>query len=376
MMTNKRRGFLQFALSLFLVVQMVIGYIGSIQTVYAAGPLNTDAPAAINVPQYNQGVDKSLEQYLCVPSDSDLGVALFGCISKLYRFGISFGAIALVFFLVFAGYMYITGGETGKQKGKSVFLSALTGMAIILSSYVLLGFINPELTKIKPIQAPIFDSADLPSCEEVGLGTTCVLPDGQVNTGTGGGASGPTGNVTGKGGAVCNAGKDTRPSEHASCSAAGTFQAAIAQAAKDNKLEEAAIKAIIQTESHFKPNAVGPTTRYGTAYGLMQMLPSTAASMGCTGESWKTDGNQNIKCGAKYMANIRDKYRGTSLRLIAAGYNAGPGRLVPSPNCDGQQVWECPFSNPAQTACNTGFNETRNYVVIVNRFYNEFKACK
>lgn len=176
-------------LSLF-VAQLILGYTASLSIAQAQdGPLKTDTPAVTNIPVYDKGVDKGIEQYLCTPTDANLGRALYDCIGKVYRFGIAFGAIAVVFFVVYAGYLYIVGGEATKEKGKGVFLSALTGMAIILSSYVLLRFINPDLVKIKPIQAPIFTAADLAKCEDVGFGVTCVLPSGQVGTG-GGGAAG------------------------------------------------------------------------------------------------------------------------------------------------------------------------------------------
>ncbi len=185
-------------MSSFLVIQMLFSFItgSNLQMAKVAnaavgdGPLNTNSTTELNVAKY-EGVEQSIANYLCVPDESDLGGALYTCITKLYRFGIAFGAIALVFFFVFAGYLYMTGGESSKGKGKEIFTTALTGMALILCSYVLLYFINPDLIKIKTIQTPIFTAANLPKCEEVGLGVNCVLPDGQVSVGgsTGGGGS-------------------------------------------------------------------------------------------------------------------------------------------------------------------------------------------
>ncbi len=176
----------------FLVVQVLFGYSSFAQVNFAqAQPIIPDAiksdqnaSTGIAVPEY-KGVDKSIKDYLCVPDESNLGTALYDCIGKIYRFGIAFGAIALVFFIVFAGYLYMAGGETGKQKGKTIFTTALTGMAIILSSFVLLNFINPDLVKIKPIQPPIFSASSLPKCVDVGFGENCVLPNGQVQVGAG-----------------------------------------------------------------------------------------------------------------------------------------------------------------------------------------------
>ncbi len=149
----------------------------------------TAPPAKEPLPQY-AGVDSSLKEYLCTPSDNPTGDDLPNCINKLYRFGIAFGSIALVFFMIVAGYLYITGGETGKQKGKSVLKNALIGMAILLSSYLLLGFINPDLTKFKAINPPVFKDPGLPkNCISVGMEGDCGLPphgDGVENVGAGG----------------------------------------------------------------------------------------------------------------------------------------------------------------------------------------------
>lgn len=364
----------QVILSGYLLALILFSFAAPAQAQILPNPINTNTNnTATSLPQYNKGVDTSIKDYLCVPDDSNLGGALYTCISRVYRFGVAFGAIALVFFIVYAGYMYMVGGEAAKGKAKSMIWSALTGMGIILGSYVLLRFINPSLVEFKSIQPPIF-TAVLPSCQDAGFGVNCILSDGTVHTaGTG---SGATGNVTGKGGAVCNAGTDTRTNEHANCNIPANLKAAITQASQANNLDPTWIEAIIQQESQWKEDAVGPLTQYGHAYGLMQMLESTASAMGCSGSTWKTDGVTNIKCGAKYMAQLRDRYGASTLRLIAAGYNAGPGRLTASSNCPGQQVWECPFDNSAQSTCNTSFNQTRNYVVSVARFQQEFSACR
>ena len=100
-------------------------------------PLTTDQSAERELPKYNAGVDQSIADYLCVPTGK--GTDLYDCIGKLYRFGIAAGAISLVFFIVIAGYFYITGGEQGKGKGKGVLMNAATGMGILLFSYVLTG---------------------------------------------------------------------------------------------------------------------------------------------------------------------------------------------------------------------------------------------
>lgn len=150
-------------------------------SVAVAQPASTTT--VTNAPTTYQGVQESLSEFLCTPSESADGRDFERCINKLYRFGISFGAIALVFFVVFAGYMYMAGGETGKGKAKAILQNALVGMGILLFSFVLLRFINPNLVTFKPIQPPIFTAADIPTCEAVGFGEKCVvMVDGQAVT--------------------------------------------------------------------------------------------------------------------------------------------------------------------------------------------------
>ncbi len=178
---------------------LVMGFSNTAVVQAAVGlpdPLNTNRPAA-SLPQYNKGVDKSIGEYLCIPSDDNTGVALYDCIERVYRFGIVAGALMLVFSLVWAGYNYIVGGEAGKQKGKTMFIGSITGMLLILSSYVLLRFLNPDLVLYKPIQPPIFTSSGLPTCEAIGYGANCIITSGP-NTGQvyqGGGTPGQGGCV-------------------------------------------------------------------------------------------------------------------------------------------------------------------------------------
>lgn len=135
------------------------------------------------LPVYNGGVDKSIQDYLCTPSEPADGHDLERCISRLYRFSITAGGFVVVFLIVFAGYTYITGGESGKTAAKKYINTSLTGMAVLLGSYVLLNFVNPSLLQIKPIQPPIFTASNLPSCAEVGFGEKCLDTAGQESTG-------------------------------------------------------------------------------------------------------------------------------------------------------------------------------------------------
>lgn len=88
-------------------------------------------------------------------------------------------------------------------------------------------------------------------------------------------------------------------------------------------------KAQIAVESAANPNAIGPTTKYGTAKGLMQLLDST-------GKEWAKklgienfnplDPKQNVKVGKAYRDFLIAKYDG-DVKLGLAAYNYGPGNL-------------------------------------------------
>lgn len=162
----------------------------TILTLFVGLGLNLNVMPALaqdgQTPTY-KGVDQSIRDFLCAPSETANSNALNICINRLYRFGITIGGIMLVFFVVLAGYFYIFGGESSKTKGKEIFQNSLTGIIILLLSYTLLRFINPNLTMFRPIQPGIF-SAQMPGCEDLGFEKDCLIATAGVAQGTYGGS--------------------------------------------------------------------------------------------------------------------------------------------------------------------------------------------
>lgn len=91
------------------------------------------------------------------------------------------------------------------------------------------------------------------------------------------------------------------------------------QAANKYGVSESLLKAVAKAESGFNAKAVSSAG----AIGIMQLMPSTASSLGVTNPY---DATQNIMGGAKLLSQLLKKYNGNTSLALAA-YNAGSGNV-------------------------------------------------
>lgn len=100
------------------------------------------------------------------------------------------------------------------------------------------------------------------------------------------------------------------------------FDGSIARYAALWNVPEAWIRAVIEVESSWDPEAYNPSDPTG-AWGLMQLLYRTAQGLGYDGApEGLFDPDTNIYYGAKLLGQLRIQY-GDDFRRIYSAYNSG-----------------------------------------------------
>ncbi len=131
--------------------------------------------------------------------------------------------------------------------------------------------------------------------------------------------------------------------------------------------------AVARRESEFNAGVVSPAG----ARGLMQLMPATAKivsrelGLGYSAQRLLADPGYNARLGSAYLAGLVRRF-GPNVALVAAGYNAGPGRparwieLYGDPRAAGEDAVDWIEHIP--------FRETRNYVMRVAEAVPVYRA--
>ncbi len=158
-----------------------------------------------------------------------------------------------------------------------------------------------------------------------------------------------------------------------------SYKNLIHQYALEYEVPEDVVYAVIETESHFDPDATSPVG----ACGLMQLMPETyewiLGKLGVSSVSGgEAEGNAeealseaesvaesdadiydpetNIRCGVYYLSYLYDRFG--IWETAYAGYNAGP-------NIVAKWLQDDRYSSDGETLFNIPYTETANYVVRV-----------
>ncbi|OWU75430.1 hypothetical protein ATO5_12195 [Loktanella sp. 22II-4b] len=137
-----------------------------------------------------------------------------------------------------------------------------------------------------------------------------------------------------------------------------------ALAKRDLPVDKSLALSIARRESEFDKSVVSPAG----ARGLMQLMPATAKAMAAevglsySGNRLLSDGDYNAALGGAYLARLLPQFNGNKA-LVAAGYNAGPGR---------PRSWMRTYGDPRTSQVDpvdwiehVPFRETRNYIMRV-----------
>lgn len=252
-------------------------------------------------------------------------------IRGLYVFAVFAVTVVAGVVLMIAGFLWLTaGGNSGQvSTAREYVVGAILGLCLMLGSYTILRLINPNLVVFSALNIPIIKTIPLVPFEEA---AKQFAVSGSVIT-----------NCT-----VQTLGVD--PSN----GRVPNIQQYYNEAGQQFGVNPIFLAAMGNAESAFQVGAESPKQ----AYGLGQIIPTTADFIWntnrsaltrpaeCSGSNNPASGTYTIACKqwfrenpreairmqAAYINYIRNVLKGygdgyqDNLSLIAAGYNAGPGR--------------------------------------------------
>ena len=137
------------------------------------------------------------------------------------------------------------------------------------------------------------------------------------------------------------------------------FESAIRRWSENAGVDPMLVAGLVRQESAFSPEAHSPAN----AFGLMQLLPSTARRLAKQAKIRYAHGRliepeYNVRLGTLYVSNLLKQFG--NVESVLAAYNAGEDRVTSW--TAGQN-----YREPAEFVESIPFTETRQYVQIVTR---------
>jgi hypothetical protein len=95
-------------------------------------------------------------------------------ISSLYNYGTSIAAVVAALMIVIGGFRFLVSGDVSKaSKGKENIMNAIIGLALVLSAYLILNTVNPELVTLRLPKVPIVKRTTFVGCSMTELCVPC-----------------------------------------------------------------------------------------------------------------------------------------------------------------------------------------------------------
>ena len=132
-----------------------------------------------------------------------------------------------------------------------------------------------------------------------------------------------------------------RATRYAAAERGRIYDDLITEHSRRNGVRSDLVRAVMQVESAFNPNALSPKG----AMGLMQLMPATMRQYRVMNAF---NPEENVRAGVEYLRDLLDRYSNDE-QLALAAYNAGPGAV----DKHGQAV--------------PPYRETRNYVAQIKK---------
>ncbi len=293
---------------------------------------------------------------------------------NVINFLVGIAAFIAVLIFSYAGFLMITaaGNVSQVERAKSFFWNVLIGMLIVLAGWLIIdtvmryAFVGSELSTTTEGE---FGPWNQINCVDMSnLRNPGVYDAGRPTVGGGTDAVLPT---------VATGDRIARTNQYRTelCTYA-------AQNGVGSQCDH--LQAIMAIESNGDPNVVSPKG----AVGLMQIMPSTARVLDSSLRGLSDaeviaklkNPSYNMQLATKLYAQDYNYYNGDTTKISSA-YNGGRGANAASKDCPGLMRWECVWDSPgcygtANTSCkpNTGYKETRNYVVNVQSITNKLNT--